>query len=165
MKTIFTIFFSIIISTYCYADIKTEIEHLEIQKNNLNKREPLNLYNLPNKNFVNLNEWNLVIFMQSTCKYCLEFDPVIKKVADELGIKTIVFSFDGLSDGHFENVLPVTNEIVANFFRDLPVATPTTFLVNVDDLTTLPLSQGAMTKTEFENRIKITFSQRMGEGK
>jgi type-F conjugative transfer system pilin assembly thiol-disulfide isomerase TrbB len=148
-----------VISTNCYGNIKEDIEHLEINKSKGSTKiaEPPNLYELPNKKLINLNDWNLVIFIQSTCQYCIKFDPIIKKVAEELGIKTVVFSFDGLSDGNFEQVLPATNEVVANFFRDLPVATPTTFLVNVNDLTTLPLSQGSMNKIEFENQIKKTF--------
>lgn len=149
-----------IISTNSYGNIKEEIEYLETKKNKVNKVQEIeipNLYKLTDKKSINLNKWNLVIFIQSTCQYCIKFDPIIKEVAGEIGIKTVVFSFDGLSDGNFEQVLPVNNEIVANFFRDLPVATPTTFLVNIDDLTTLPLSQGAMQKFEFENQIRKTF--------
>ena len=157
-----------IISTNCYGNIKEDIERLEIKKNKGDKIQVStklpNLYQLPNKKSIDLNEWNLVIFIQSTCQYCIKFDPIIKQVAQEMGIKTVVFSFDGLSDGNFEQVLPVTNEIVANFFRDLPVATPTTFLVNVNDLTTLPLSQGTMQKFENENQIKKTFILSKVEG-
>ncbi|MFQ1018098.1 type-F conjugative transfer system pilin assembly thiol-disulfide isomerase TrbB [Gilliamella sp. BG7] len=160
-KTIVIIITMILtVSSSCYGNIKADIERLEIAKNKENEAQTIkspNFYKLPNGQSVNLNDWNLVIFIQSTCQYCIKFDPIIRQVADELGIKTVVFSFDGLSDGNFEQVLPATNEIVANFFRDLPVATPTTFLVNVNDLTTLPVSQGSMKKIEFENQIKKTF--------
>lgn len=146
----------LIIVTVSHADIRKEIEELENGKVNVSQQVEKNNYLLPNGKSVDLNEWNIVIFIQSTCKYCKEFDPIIKEFANEKNIKTTVFSFDGLSDGNFDLVLPVSNEIVANFFRDLPVATPTVFLVNIDNLITLPVSQGSMTKVDFENQIKKT---------
>ena len=150
--------FLLIISTVCHGDIRKEIEEIEkgkVKEVVLQKAEP-NYYLLPNGQSIDLNEWNMVVFIQSTCKYCKEFDPIIKQFANEKNIKITVFSFDGLSDGNFDLVLPVSNEIVATFFRDLPVATPTVFLVHIDKLTTLPVSQGSMTKGDFENQIKKT---------
>lgn len=146
----------LIIATVSHADIRKEIEELENEKGNVSQQVEKNNYILPNGKSVDLNQWNMVIFIQSTCKYCKEFDPIIQKFTNEKNIKTTVFSFDGLSDGNFELVLPVSNEIVATFFRDLPVATPTVFLVNIDNLTTLPVSQGSMTKVDFENQVKKT---------
>lgn len=150
--------FLLIVSTVCHGDIRKEIEEIEkgkVKEFVSQKAEP-NYYLLPNGQSIDLNEWNMVVFIQSTCKYCKEFDPIIKQFANEKNIKITVFSFDGLSDGNFDLVLPVSNEIVATFFRDLPVATPTVFLVHIDNLTTLPVSQGSMTKGDFENQIKKT---------
>ena len=141
----------LIFITVSHADIRKEIEKLESEKKIVSQSIE------QNDKFVDLNQWNMVIFIQSTCKYCKEFDPIIKQFTNENNIKTTVFSFDGLSDGNFDFVLPVSNEIVATFFRDLPVATPTVFLVNIDNLITLPVSQGTMTKVDFENQIKKTF--------
>lgn len=160
--------FLLTISAVCHSDIRKEIEELE--KGKINKQVVLspvepNYYILSNGRRIDLNQWNMVVFMQSTCKYCKEFDPIIKQFTNEKNIKTTVFSFDGLSDGNFDLVLPVSNEIVATFFRDLPVATPTVFLVNVDDLTTFPVSQGSMTKIDFENQIQKTFMSALEEYK
>jgi len=69
-----------------------------------------------------------------------------------------VFSFDGMSDGAFDLVYPVNKSIVAAFYRDLPVATPTTFLVNIHTIVTAPVSQGKMAAPDFLSRINNTLT-------
>lgn len=160
----FKIFIScifIIFSSHIQANIKDEIAELEKNKvNNSNieikTQQPVN-YVLPNKTVINLNDWVLVVFIQSTCEYCKKFDPIIKKVTEKIKMNTFVFSFDGLSDGVFEQVIPVNNQVVSTFFRDIPVATPTTFLVNVNDLITAPISQGNITENDLINQLNKTF--------
>lgn len=122
------------------------------------KNEPeANLLMLSNGGSVDLNQWLLVTFINSTCSHCQKFDPILKKVSDDMKINTFIFSFDGLGDSSFPNVYPVTDEIVASFYRDLPVATPTVFLVNINDLRAAAISQGEMPEIAFKNQIIKTF--------
>uniref|UniRef100_UPI001F4A5AD3 type-F conjugative transfer system pilin assembly thiol-disulfide isomerase TrbB n=1 Tax=Escherichia coli TaxID=562 RepID=UPI001F4A5AD3 len=49
--------------------------------------------------------------------------------------------------------LPVPPDVMQTFFPNIPVATPTTFLVNVNTLEALPLLQGATDAAGFMARM------------
>lgn len=51
-------------------------------------------------------------------------------------------------------MLPATPDVMVEYFQSgLPVATPTTFLTNVNTMETWPLLQGAAEAGEFRNRL------------
>ena len=87
-------------------------------------------FRLSNGRQVNLADWKVVLFMQGHCPYCHQFDPVLKQLA-----------------------LPVPPDVMQTFFPNIPVATPTTFLVNVNTLEALPLLQGATDAAGFMARM------------
>ncbi|QLK63902.1 type-F conjugative transfer system pilin assembly thiol-disulfide isomerase TrbB (plasmid) [Enterobacteriaceae bacterium Kacie_13] len=103
---------------------------------------------------VNLNDWKLVVFMQSTCAYCHQFDPMLSAFSQESGLSVMAFSLDARGDAAFPDALQATPEVMVQFFTPgMPVATPTTFLVNVNSLTTFPLLQGAAEKPALISRL------------
>ncbi|MEW8733918.1 type-F conjugative transfer system pilin assembly thiol-disulfide isomerase TrbB, partial [Klebsiella pneumoniae] len=53
----------------------------------------------------------------------------------------------------FPEALPVPPDVMQTFFPNIPVATPTTFLVNVNTLEALPLLQGATDAAGFMARM------------
>ncbi|AMG56195.1 F-type conjugal transfer protein TrbB [Pantoea agglomerans] len=100
---------------------------------------------------VNLNDYAVVVFMQRGCQYSAKFDPLLKSWADEEGIKVYPYTLDGYGDAAFPVALiprkagpnePIAGEILTFFGNGLPIATPTTFMVNVNTNVAYPLFQG-----------------------
>jgi len=103
---------------------------------------------------VNLQDWKVVLFMQSTCQYCRQFAPVLKAFSQQTGLGVFPISLDGKGDAEFPDVLPATPDVMVEYFQSgLPVATPTTFLTNVNTMETWPLLQGAAEAGEFRSRL------------
>ncbi|EIY1064800.1 type-F conjugative transfer system pilin assembly thiol-disulfide isomerase TrbB [Escherichia coli] len=111
-------------------------------------------YALGNGRKVNLRDWKVVLFMQSTCQYCRQFAPVLKALSQQTGLDVFPVSLDGKGDTEFPDVLPATPDVMVEYFQSgLPVATPTTFLTNVNTMETWPLLQGAAEAGEFRSRL------------
>lgn len=107
---------------------------------------------------VNLQDWKVVLFMQSTCPYCRQFAPVLKALSQQTGLGVFPVSLDGKGDAEFPDVLPATPDVMVEYFQGgVPVATPTTFLTNVKTMETWPLLQGAAEAGEFRNRLDEIF--------
>jgi len=116
--------------------------------------KPARWFALSSGQRVNLNDWKLVVFMQSTCAYCHRFDPMISAFSQESGLSVMAFSLDAKGDAAFPDALQATPEVMVQFFTPgMPVATPTTFLVNVNSLTTFPLLQGAAERPALISRL------------
>ena len=107
---------------------------------------------------VNLQDWKVVLFMQSTCPYCRQFAPVLKTLSQQTGLSVFPVSLDGRGDAEFPDVLPATPDVMVEYFQSgVPVATPTTFLTNVNTMETWPLLQGAAGAGEFRTRLDEVF--------
>ncbi|HDV4933436.1 type-F conjugative transfer system pilin assembly thiol-disulfide isomerase TrbB [Citrobacter freundii] len=103
---------------------------------------------------VNVQDWKVVLFMQSTCQYCRQFAPVLKSLSQQTGLSVFPVSLDGRGDAEFPDVLPATPDVMVEYFQGgVPVATPTTFLTNVNTMETWPLLQGAAGAGEFSRRL------------
>ena len=111
-------------------------------------------YSLNDGRKVNLQDWKVVLFMQSTCQYCRQFAPVLKAFSQQTGLDVFPISLDGKGDAEFPDVLPATPDVMVEYFQSgLPVATPTTFLTTVNTMETWPLLQGAAGAGEFRSRL------------
>ena len=121
-------------------------------------------FRLSNGRQVNLADWKVVLFMQGRCPYCHQFDPVLKQLAQQYGFSVFPYTLDGQGDTAFPEALPVPPDVMQTFFPNIPVATPTTFLVNVNTLEALPLLQGATDAASFMARMD-TVLQIYGEEK
>ncbi|WP_447874817.1 type-F conjugative transfer system pilin assembly thiol-disulfide isomerase TrbB [Serratia fonticola] len=111
-------------------------------------------YRLSNGRQVDLRDWKVVLFMQSSCQYCQKFDPVLKAISQQTGISVFPISLDGRGDAAYPDVLPATPDVMVEYFQSgMPVATPTTFLTNVNTMETWPLLQGAAEEAEFRARL------------
>ncbi|EDQ6089744.1 TPA: type-F conjugative transfer system pilin assembly thiol-disulfide isomerase TrbB [Salmonella enterica] len=111
-------------------------------------------YSLSDGRKVNLQDWKVVLFMQSTCQYCRQFAPVLKAFSQQTGLDVFPISLDGKGDAEFPDVLPATPDVMVEYFQSgLPVATPTTFLTNVNTMETWPQLQGAAGAGEFRARL------------
>lgn len=113
---------------------------------------------------LDISRWQIVHFVRSDCPYCRQFNPVLRAISEQTGLPVFTYSFDGIGDDVFPQVIPVTEAIISDFFPELPRATPTDFLLNKDTLVTIPLSQGAVSGEVLMQRIDETFAlaARMG---
>ena len=118
-------------------------------------------YRLSNGKQVNLSDWKVVLFMQGHCPYCHKFDPVLKQLSGQYGFSVFSYTIDGQGAEAFPEALPVPPEVMQTFFPNIPVATPTTFLVNVNTLAAYPILQGATDAQGFMARMDTVF-QMMG---
>lgn len=120
--------------------------------------EPARWMPLSSGQHVNLTDWRLVVFMSSTCSYCHAFDPILRQVSDASGLKLMGYTIDGKGDATFPEPFDATPDVMAQFFgQGIPVATPTTFLVNVNTMATYPLWQGSTDARTFMGRMDEVF--------
>lgn len=116
------------------------------------------IHRLSDGRTVNLADWTVVLFMQSSCEYSQKFDPVLKAFSERSGLPVFPFSMDGKGDLTFPNVLPATPDVLVEYFQvGLPLATPTTFLTNVHTMETYPLLQQFADDMTFATRLDEVF--------
>lgn len=120
------------------------------------------LLRLSNGRQADLRDWKVVLFMQGSCGYCHRFDPVLKSLSEKVGFGVMAYTLDGQGDAAFPDALPAPAEVMKTFFPNIPVATPTTFLVNVNTLEALPLLQGATDEQGFMARIDTVLQMYRG---
>ncbi|ENE60717.1 F plasmid transfer operon family protein [Escherichia coli P0304777.11] len=90
-------------------------------------------FRLSNGRQVNLADWKVVLFMQEHCPYCHQFDPVLKQLAQQYGFS--FFPTPWMVRGiRLSGSITGATGVMQTFFPNIPVATPTTFLVNVNTL-------------------------------
>ncbi|WP_269936350.1 type-F conjugative transfer system pilin assembly thiol-disulfide isomerase TrbB [Serratia liquefaciens] len=114
---------------------------------------PARIMTLSNGTRINLADWTVVLFMQGHCSFCQKFDPLIKAMSAQHGFPLFVYTFDGQGDVTFPEAIPAPPDVMRTFFPGLPVASPTTFLVNVHTLATYPIIQGAADEAAFMARL------------
>lgn len=143
------------------ANFLSELEALEANRSSQSNvvdtqtaQQPQKRYfRLSNGKQMDVSDWQIVHFMSSTCSYCQQFNPVLKQVSESTGFPVFAYSFDGKGDAVFPDVFTANTEVINNFFAELPRATPTDFLINVNTMVTLPLTQGATSADKFLQRL------------
>lgn len=143
------------------ASVMDEIREMEKVKNRPEPHEEkVRMLRLSDGQSVNTADWNVVLFMASDCSYCKRFDPVLKQVSEKTGVAVFPYSLNGEADATFPNAVPAPPAVVAAFFaQGLPVATPTTFLVNVNTMDTFPLLQGDATEQQLSDRLDTVLTE------
>lgn len=120
-------------------------------------------YTLPDGTQVDFNDYAFVVFMQQHCPYSAKFDPVLKALSEDTGINAYAYTLDGGGDSSFPHPMIPTKvdprealagEIMTFFGNGLPIATPTTFMVNVNTLKAYPVYQGQTDASELMNRAR-----------
>ncbi|NNH97758.1 conjugal transfer protein TraF [Pasteurella multocida] len=155
----FSVSFNLSASTTLNELAKLEAYKLEQEKRTeyLDTKKEKRLIQLSNGKKMDISDWQIVHFMSSDCSYCRQFNPVLKKISEDTKIPVFTYSFDGVGDEYFDTAFPVNNSVLNAFFAELPRATPTDFIVNVNTLVTLPLSQGATSYMNFLKRLDEVF--------
>ncbi|EBE6033528.1 type-F conjugative transfer system pilin assembly thiol-disulfide isomerase TrbB [Salmonella enterica] len=110
-------------------------------------------YRLPDGRVVNLKNYKLVLFMQSRCGYCQQFDPLLKRVTAQMGLDVFPYTLDGLGDTSFPDAIPATEAVIRDMWSNMRPVTPAAFLVEVNTLKTLPLLYGIVDEQTLRQRI------------
>lgn len=178
IKRVTTLFFMTVIFFFsAHAGTLEQIAQLEKSKDALPVKS-LNTLSTPNKKSlqrpvwfelsngkrIDIQRWQIIHFISSECPYCHQFNPTLKQVSERIGMDVFVYSFDGAGDVVFPSVLPATQQVINDFFPELPKVTPTDFIVHKDTLVAIPLSQGAISEQVLIQRLEETFTlaERMG---
>lgn len=160
LLTIFCAFSSV--STFAstldeIAKIENKKSQEKIDRYSIEQNREKNIVTLSNGVMKDISRWQIVHFMSSNCQYCIQFNPVLKHISEQIKIPVFTYSFDGKGDSYFPTVIPTNSAITDTFFAELPMATPTDFLVNIDTLMTVPISQGAISYDAFIKRLNDVF--------
>ena len=110
-------------------------------------------YRLPDGRVVNLKNYKLVLFMQSRCGYCQQFDPLLKRVTTQIGLDVFPYTLDGKGDVSFPDAIPATEAVIRDMWSNMRPVTPAAFLVEVNTLKTLPLLYGIVDEQTLRQRI------------
>lgn len=110
-------------------------------------------YRLPDGRVVNLKNYKLVLFMQSRCGYCQQFDPLLKRVTALMGLDVFPYTLDGMGDASFPDAIPATEAVIRDMWSNMRPVTPAAFLVEVNTLKTLPLLYGIVDEQTLRQRI------------
>ncbi|EHA9278243.1 type-F conjugative transfer system pilin assembly thiol-disulfide isomerase TrbB [Salmonella enterica subsp. enterica serovar Shubra] len=123
-------------------------------------------YRLPDGRVVNLKNYKLVLFMQSRCGYCQQFDPLLKRVTAQMGLDVFPYTLDGMGDASFPDAIPATEAVIRDMWSNMRPVTPAAFLVEVNTLKTLPLLYGIVDEQTLRQRIDeaLGFANAAGTG-
>lgn len=158
-----------------HASVLDEIAQLEAWKEKDNatnttidppKAKPTNtarFYRLPDGTQINQGDYRIVLFMQASCKYCQQFDPLLFHYSSQSGFRVFPYTLDGQGDAHFPDAIPAPQSVLEAFFGpgQKPV-TPSTYLINVHTLETWPLAQGIIDIRTLQQRIDQSLLSRKG---
>lgn len=169
-KNFLILLFALVIPTYGIANSTLEMiekldqekltrqsQGIEVKKEEKPVKKERRFITLSNGKRVDISDWQIVHFMSSTCSYCRQFNPKLKQLSEQVGIPVVTYSFDGKGDEVFPVVFDANEDVLREFFAELPRATPTDFLINVNNLVTLPVSQGDLSQFALAQRLDETF--------
>lgn len=116
----------------------------------------VHLYQLPDGRQLNTEDYRLVLFMQSSCHFCQQFDPQLAQLSAQTGFKVFPYTLDGQGDVSFPEAIPAPRAVLDQFFGPgNNGVTPTTWLVNVNTLQSWLLAQGLTDMNSLLQRINL----------
>lgn len=107
-------------------------------------------------------QYQLVFFFAETCRYCHQFSPVVKDIADEYNLKLITYSFDGKGIAGFNKPLKVDQTVLNDYFTGISVACPLLAVKDIRGKITI-LSQGMTPKTRVIEKFTAVIAQNSKE--
>lgn len=111
-------------------------------------------YILPDGRQISVADYRIVLFMQSSCPFCQQFDPQLIQLSTLTGFKVFPYTLDEKGDVSFPQAIPAPRAVLDQFFGPgNNGVTPTTWLVNVNTLQSWPLAQGITDMNSLLQRI------------
>ena len=111
------------------------------------------MWRLPDGSQVNLRNYKIVLFMQSGCQYCHQFDPLLKSLSEQMGLSVFAYTLDGRGDASFPDAIPAPSAVIQDLFSTMKPVTPAAVLVEVNTLRTLPLLYGMVDAGALSQRV------------
>ncbi|KML22949.1 conjugal transfer protein TrbB [Leclercia adecarboxylata] len=140
--------------------------HTEIKSDpgtTTNPVKPVHLYPLPDGRQINTEDYRIVLFMQQSCHFCQQFDPVLAQFSAQTGFRVFPYTLDGQGDVNFPDAIPAPRAVLDQFFGPgNNGVTPTTWLVNVNTLQSWPLAQGIVDMSALQQRINQALMSKQG---
>lgn len=103
---------------------------------------------------LNPNEYQLVLFFSSKCPYCVKFAPLVKSYGkkNKLTIEAVSLNHKGLPEFPFPTF--ATQDMIDLAFQGKTVTYPALFLADIKLKRLYPVSYGALTQYELEERME-----------
>ncbi|WP_347252398.1 type-F conjugative transfer system pilin assembly thiol-disulfide isomerase TrbB [Legionella sp.] len=98
---------------------------------------------------------DLVFFYASTCPYCHQVAPVLKRWAKRRHAAVIPLSFDNRPLAEFPYFTPATKDWVNVTFAGRPIYYPALFVVNRTAHRLYPIAIGSLTEDELDERMQV----------
>lgn len=137
---------------------QVSIQHREPQ---FSPAEHGRTYSLPDGRQISVADYRIVLFMQSSCHFCQQFDPQLIQLSTQTGFKVFPYTLDGQGDVSFPAAIPAPRAVLDQFFGPgNNGVTPTTWLVNVNTLQSWPLAQGLTDMNSLLQRINQALETR-----
>ena len=100
------------------------------------------------------NDYVFVLFYSTNCPHCISFAPVLKKYAYDCGISVKAFAVGQQAVSIFPDSVIVSQDTVNQFFGNgSELSVPTLFVLNKNNYHAYPVSKGALTYLELNNRM------------
>lgn len=112
--------------------------------------EPQHTTTTPNTFF---QTHGFVFFFASTCPYCHQFSPVLRRLATTLGAQVLPLSFDNQPLPEFKKFLPATSDWTTVAFKNEAIHYPALFIVNPQTQALYPVSIGSLNENELLFRL------------
>jgi len=100
------------------------------------------------------NNHTLLYFFKSSCPYCKESSPVIKKWAFIHQVNIEAYTLDGKSTPEFKNANIPTDDLIKSAFVNHNISTPALFIINTKTLKIYPAIYGAVAFDELDTRMQ-----------
>jgi type-F conjugative transfer system pilin assembly thiol-disulfide isomerase TrbB len=94
-----------------------------------------------------------VLFYMASCPHCRNFDPVLRRYAEEHHIPVLAYTLDKESLPSFPNSFTPSAEELLKFFPRNPPVVPTLFLMDSDRHKIIPVSQGEASTQQLDERL------------
>ena len=96
----------------------------------------------------------LVFFFASTCPYCHQFSPVLRRVANDFNAHVLPLSFDNQPLPEFKDFLPATSDWTTVAFKSEAIHYPALFIANPQTQSLYPVSIGSLNEVELKTRLE-----------
>lgn len=125
--------------------------------NIINAQANLNAANInphvtPVPNF--FSEHALIFFYGSQCQYCQQFAPILKHWAQQHQAPVLALALDNKPLAEFTQFKPATTEWINVAFKNQAITYPAVFIANHYIKSLYPVSFGALTPIEFNERMQ-----------
>lgn len=152
MRMLMLIIVAFFMPTTNYAASQWLKDSIEAKEQGMMSKPIQRTQKAANKGF--FGQHGFIFFYGSTCPHCQQFAPILKAWADNHQAQILPLSFDNQPLASFQQFLPATTEWINAAFGSNPINYPALFILNAKTKALYPVSFGAMSAYELEERMQ-----------